>query len=159
MFKFASALTAIVAMAAASSAGAQTISPTGSFTLSGSARMQQSTTANCNISGSGTNTATTGTITSRSFPSGTAFLCGPFGLVQPYGAWSFRVHETDTDKVYLTVGANTVLNAPCYGEILVAFSGSTITFNNNVLPPVNAGDPSCTIVSGSVTISPTRTIS
>jgi len=161
MKKFASVCFSAVAILAATGVNAQTISPTGSFTISGSAVMQQSTTANCTISASGTNTSTVGTITSRSFPSGTFGLCGPLGLVQPYGAWSFRVAPGQTNKIYLKVGANTVLNKPCYGEVLVDWDNATskATFNNNVLPAVNAGDPNCTLVSGSVTISAARTIS
>lgn len=128
--------------------------------------MQQSVTANCAISGSGSNTATLGTFSSRSFPSGTFPYCGPLGLVQPYGVWSFRPVPTPAgqppvlNKIYLKVGANTVLNKPCYGEILVDWdnTASKVTFNNNVLPPVTAGDPSCRLVSGSVTISGARTI-
>ncbi|MNC34989.1 MULTISPECIES: hypothetical protein [unclassified Brevundimonas] len=161
MKKFASVCFAAAAVLAATGVNAQTISPTGSFTISGSAVMQQSTTANCTISAAGTNTSTAGTITSRSFPSGTFGLCGPLGLVQPYGAWSFRVAPGQTNKIYLKVGANTVLNKPCYGEVLVDWDNATskATFNNNVLPAVNAGDPSCTLVSGGVIISAARTIS
>lgn len=161
MKKVAFAIASMIAIGAASAASAQTISPTGSFTISGSAVMQQSTTANCTIAGSGSNTSTVGTIASRSFPSGTFGLCGPLGLVQPYGAWSFRVAPGLTNKIYLKVGANTVLNKPCYGEVLVDWDNATskATFNNNVIPPVTAGDPSCTLVSGGVAISSARTIS
>ncbi|WP_409020571.1 hypothetical protein [Brevundimonas vesicularis] len=161
MKKVAFLVASVIGFGLSSAAIAQTISPTGSFTISGSAVMQQSTTANCTISAAGSNTSTVGTITSRSFPSGTFGLCGPLGLVQPYGAWSFRVAPGQTNKIYLTVGANTVLNKPCYGEVLVDWdnANSRATFSNNVLPAVNAGDPSCTLVAGSVTISSARTIS
>lgn len=160
MRNIAFAIASVLAIGAASGVSAQTMSPTGSFTFSGNVTMQQSVSANCNVSGTGSNTATNGTL-SGSFSPGNPFYCGALSLVKPYGAWSFEVIPTKTDKVKVKIGANTVLNKPCYGEIEVDWNNatSTITFNNNPLPPVNAGDPPCTIVGGSVTITPARIIS
>ncbi len=59
-----------------------------------------------------------------------------------------------TTSISLTIGANTVAGQPCYGTTTVAWNNATntATFNNNVLPPVTAGNPSCTIISGSIRI-------
>jgi len=160
MKKIVFAIASVLAIGAASGVSAQTMSPTGSFTFSGNVTMQQSVTANCNVSGTGSNSSSGGTL-SGSFSPGNILYCGPLSLVKPYGAWSFDVIPGVTDKVRVTIGANTVLNKPCYGTFDADWNNatSTITFNNNPLPPVNVGDPSCTIVSGSVKITPARTIS
>jgi len=161
MKKIAIAFASVLAIGGGSMASAQSISPTGSFTFTGSLEMEQSVKAFCNVSGTGTNTSTSGTL-SGSFSPGNPLYCGILSLVKPYGAWSFRVKPGSTTRVYITVGANTVLNKPCYGEVEAGWNSatSTVTFDANTpIPAVNAGDPNCKINYGSVILSPARTIS
>nr|WP_316626886.1 hypothetical protein [uncultured Brevundimonas sp.] len=145
------AAAAFASVAIASPTFAQSFSPsTGNVSGSGSVRLQQTTNVACNVSITASPGATTRPIPTRSISSGD-FLCF---AVAPYGSWSAAVVPGSTTSIALTIGANTVANKPCYGTVTAAWnnSTSTVTFSNNVLPAVNAGDPSCTIVSGSIRI-------
>ena len=145
------AAAALATVAFASPTFAQSFSPsTGNLSGSGSVRLQQTTDVTCNVSITASPGATTRAIPTRSISAG-SFLCV---VVAPYGAWSASVVPGSTSLISLTIGANTVANKPCYGTVTVAWNNTTrsATFNNNVLPAVNAGDPSCTLVSGSINI-------
>jgi len=157
MFKkltFAAAVLATAAFAAPSFA--QTFSPsTGTVTGSGPVKLFQTMTVDCTASVTANLAGSTASVPSRSI-SGPG-LCF---LVVPYGTWSLATIPGVTNQVRMTIGANTVTNKPCYGTIDVAYNSATsrITFNNNVLPAVNAGDPSCTIIQGYITITPSVAI-
>jgi len=142
---------AFASVAIASPSLAQSFSPsTGNVSGSGSVRLQQTTDVTCTVSITASPGATSRAIPTRSISAGSA-LCF---VVTPYGAWKADVIPGSTTSVSLTIGANTVANKPCYGAVTVAWNNATntATFINNVLPAVNAGDPSCTIVSGSIRI-------
>ena len=154
--------TGLVALGLVSAASAQTISPSsGSGTISSSAVvLSQSTTATCTIGG--TYSIVAGKV--QIVPTMSGGLCNPVipglpssAIVRPYNIpWLAEVNPGSTTTVRLTVGATTVLNKPCYGTVVVPYDSvaKTITFGGEVLPPVTAGDPSCTLVSGTVTLSP-----
>lgn len=145
------AAAAFATLALASPSLAQSFSPSsGTVTGSGSVRLQQTTNVNCNVSITANLGATSAAIPTRSISAGD-FLCI---FVAPFGTWSAGVVPGSTTSISLTIGANTVAGQPCYGTTTVAWNNatSTATFSNNVLPPVTAGNPSCTIVSGSIRI-------
>ena len=145
------AAAAFASVAIASPSFAQSFSPsTGNVSGSGSVRLQQTTDVTCNVSITASPGATSRAIPTRSISAGSA-LCF---VVAPYGAWNAAVVPGSTNSISLTIGANTVANKPCHGTVTAAWnnSTSTVTFSNTVLPAVNAGDPSCTIVSGSIRI-------
>lgn len=153
MLKKVSFIAAILASAAmASPSFAQSFSPsTGSVSGSGNVDLQQTTTLNCNVSVTANPMGSTSApIPTRSISAGD-FLCI---VVAPYGSWGMAVVPGATDKISLTIGANTVTNAPCYGTTVADWDNvtRTITFNNNVLPAVDPTDPDCTILSGSITV-------
>ncbi|RZJ44668.1 MAG: hypothetical protein EON86_02890 [Brevundimonas sp.] len=151
------AAAAIAALALASPSFAQSFSPSsGSASGSGTVRLRQTTTVNCNVSVTASPLSPgSAPIPTRSITAGD-FLCI---AVAPYGAWSAAVVPGSTTSINLTIGANTVAGQPCYGTVTVAWDNTThkATFNNNVLPPVNPAHPSCTILSGSITL-PTLSI-
>ena len=145
------AAAALATVAIASPSFAQSFSPsTGNVSGSGSVRLQQTTDVTCNVSITASPGATSRAIPTRSISAG-SFLCV---VVTPYGAWNAAVVPGSTTSIALTIGANTVANQPCYGTVTVAWNNATntATFNNNVLPAVTTGNPSCTIVSGSIRI-------
>lgn len=145
------AAAALATVALASPSFAQSFSPsTGNVSGSGSVRLQQTTDVTCNVSITASPGATSRAIPTRSISPGN-FLCV---VVAPYGAWNAAVVPGSTTTISLTIGANTVANQPCYGTVVVAWNNATntATFNNNVLPAVTTGNPSCTIVSGSIRI-------
>jgi hypothetical protein len=146
------AAAAFATLALASPSFAQSFSPSsGSVSGSGNVRLSQTTTVNCNVSITASPlSATTAPIPTRSISAGD-FLCI---FVAPFGSWSAAVVPGSTTSISLTIGANTVAGQPCYGTTTVAWNNATntATFNNNVLPPVTAGNPSCTIISGSIRI-------
>lgn len=145
------AAAALATVAIASPSFAQSFSPsTGNLSGSGSVRLQQTTDVTCNVAITASPGATSRAIPTRSISAGT-FLCV---VVTPYGAWNAAVVPGSTTSIALTIGANTVANKPCYGTVTVAWNNTTrtATFNNNVLPAVTSGDPSCTLVSGSINI-------
>lgn len=146
---FAAAAFATVALASPSFA--QSFSPsTGNVSGSGSVRLQQTTDVTCNVSFTASPGATERLIPTRSISAG-GFLCV---FVAPFGSWKANVVPGSTTSISLTIGANTVAGQPCFGTTTVAWNNltNTATFSNNVLPPVTAGNPSCTIVSGSIVI-------
>lgn len=143
---------ALATIALASPSFAQTFSPsTGSVTGAGSVTLSQTTTVTCNVSITANPlSATTAPIPTRSITAGD-FLCI---AVAPTGAWKADIVPGSTTLIDLTIGANTVANDPCYGKVTVAWNNATrtATFNNNVLPAINAGGKNCTIVRGSIRI-------
>lgn len=146
---FAAAVFATVAIASPSFA--QSFSPSsGSVSGSGTVRLSQTTTVNCNVAITANLGATTAPIPTRSITAGD-FLCI---FVAPFGSWNAAVVPGSTTSISLTIGANTVAGQPCFGTTTVAWDNatSTATFNNNVLPPVTPGNPSCTIILGSIRI-------
>ena len=145
------AAAAFATVAIASPSFAQSFSPsTGNVSGSGSVVLSQTTVVTCNVSITASPGATTRAIPTRSISPGD-LLCFAVG---PTGAWSASVVPGSTTSISLSIGANTVANQPCYGTVTVAWNNATntATFNNNVLPPVTAGNPSCTIRSGSIRI-------
>ncbi|WP_409020340.1 hypothetical protein [Brevundimonas vesicularis] len=166
MKKSVAIVTGLLALGCASAASAQSLSPSsGTGTISSSTVvLSQSTTASCFIGGTYTLTGPSGGAISPTMSGG---LCNPIipgvpnsAIVRPYGAWSFSVKSGSTTSILLTVGANTVLNKPCYGTVEVPYNSATktLTFSGQTLPPVTAGDPICTLVSGTVTLNPGVTI-
>lgn len=146
------AAAAFATVAVASPSFAQSFSPSsGSVSGSGSVSLSQTISVTCNVSITATPlSATSAPIPTRSItPGGVACFA-----VAPTGAWSAAVVPGSTTSISLTIGANTVANDPCYGTVVVAWNNvtNTATFNNNVLPPINAGGRNCTIVSGSIRI-------
>lgn len=154
MFKTATFIaTGALALAGmASPALAQSFSPA-SGTFNGvstpTVTLRQSTQVACNVTFTANVTsATTATIPTRNISPG-SLLCL---AVVPFGTWSAATVPGDPTKIALTMGANTVANEPCFGTVNVSFSGSTITFAGETLPPVNPLHRTCTLVAGSVQI-------
>ncbi len=154
MFKKAAFIaTGALALAAlASPAFAQSFNPSsGTFTGASAptVTLRQSTTVACNVAlTANVTSATTATIPTRSISPG-SLLCL---AVVPYGTWSAATVPGDSTKIALTMGANTVANEPCYGTVIVPFSGSTLTFSGQTLPPVNPAHRTCYLLAGAVTI-------
>lgn len=155
--KLAFTAAALASLTMASPTFAQTFSPSsGPLSGSGNVDLQQTATLNCDVDVDVASMgSTSATITTRDIYAGD-FLCF---VVSPYGTWNLAVVPGYTDRIALTIGANTIANKPCYDTIIVAWSNVTkeITFNNDVLDPVTPGDPVCTILSGVISI-PSLTI-
>lgn len=150
--KLAFTAAALASLSMAAPSFAQTFSPSsGSLSGSGNVDLQQTATLNCDVDVDVDNMdANLAEISFRSIHAGD-FLCF---VVAPYGTWKLATVTGRTDQIALTIGANTIANKPCYGTIIVDWNNVSkeITFNNNVLPPVTLGDPSCNILSGSISI-------
>lgn len=143
---FAAAIFAVTATASPSFA--QSFSPSsGSVSGSGMIQYAQTYFVNCSLSITASPlSATTAPIPTRSITPG-GILC--FTVI-PDGSWKVDVVPGSTTSIAFSLG--TTSGQPCYGTIIVAWNNatSTATFNNNVIPPVNPGDPPCAIVSGSI---------
>lgn len=150
--KIAFAAAALASLTMASPSFAQTFTPSsGALSGNGNVDLQQSMTLNCDVDVDVASMgSTSASISTRSIYAGD-FLCF---VVAPYGSWSIAVVPGRTDKISLTIGANTIANKPCYDTIVVDWSNANqeITFNNNVLDPVTPGDPVCTILTGVISI-------
>ena len=146
------ALTGLATLALASPSFAQSFNPSsGSVSGSGSVALRQSVNVTCNVGVTlSPISANSAPIPTRSITRG-SLLCA---AVAPYGSWSAAPVPGSTNQIDLTIGANTVANDPCYGTVRVAYNNanSSVSFNNNVLPPVNAGGNACTLVSGTITL-------
>ncbi|MGR4892658.1 hypothetical protein ACIPPQ_16630 [Sphingopyxis sp. LARHCG72] len=147
MKKFAMALMGTaVALAMPMAAHAQsfsTVDSSGSVSGSGSANLEQSVNVTCDVGLSGSVSASTISITSRSVSPGD-FLCI---AVVPYGTWSAAVVSGDATKIDVTMGANTVANQPCYGTVRGDWDnvGKILSITSKTLPPVNPAHDTCTI--------------
>ncbi|MFC7378378.1 hypothetical protein [Brevundimonas sp. GCM10030266] len=150
--KLAFTAAALASLSMAAPSFAQTFSPSsGPLSGNGNVDLQQTATLNCDVDVDVASMgATSAAISFRDIYAGD-FLCF---VVAPYGAWSLATVPGSTDKIALTIGANTIANKPCYDTIIVDWDNvaKEITFNNNVLDPVTPGNPSCTILSGVISI-------
>lgn len=147
-FSLAAAMLGTVAIA--TPGFAQSFSPSSGFvTGTGVITYAQSYFVNCQVSITvNPLSASSAPIPGRTITPG-SLLCY---TVVPDGSWKIDVVPGSTTSIAFTLG--TTSGQACYGTIVVAWSNaaSAATFNNNVLPPVNPGDPPCTIVAGSIRI-------
>lgn len=110
-------IAAAAVLFAAGSVSAQSFSPSsGSFTGSGNVNLLNSSGAQCNVSLSGSVTsATTASITTKSFSPGPSFTCG--WAVTPFGTWSVQTVPGNVNKIILYLGATTILGSTCHGWV------------------------------------------
>ena len=138
-----------ISIAMATAASAQTMS-NAAVTGNGYAVLSQSTTLNCDVTVSADAGTTTKPISSRSITPGDASCI----VVVPHGAWSMAVVPGDATKLSLTLGANTIMNEPCYGTVIGDWDNSTkiLTITNKTLPPVDPTHQTCTILNAGINI-------
>ena len=131
-------------------ASAQTVSPTGPFTLTnnGPISVSKGITLSCGLSGSGNVTPTgSATVTSINLTGG---LCG--SIVFSGGPWA--VTATSTSSITINNIVVTAITGNCAGNLTGSFNqmNGEITFANATLPSTSGGSP-CRI-SGKVKTTP-----
>lgn len=161
MLKSASVLAAAAALSVAGLAGsasAMPISPAGTnVTLTGNLTLSQTTTVTCAVTLNGVvNAAGTGvTITGGSFAPG-SWQCG--WLVVPTGfPWTVTPGTGPTRITVVGIAASSIAGS-CSGTITAPWNNgppSSVTFSNASIP----GSPNACTISGTLTSSPTLTIS
>lgn len=146
------AIAAIASLGMASAASAQTFSPDGARTITGSVEVSKGLTLNC--SASGTASVTGGAARVDSLALSTGFLCS--GVT--FSGFPYAISASGPSSVTINNVVVTAITGSCAGSISGSYDQSTgeVTFDNAQLPTTTGGS-NCAI-SGSLVIDPAATI-
>lgn len=135
------AIAAAAALCGATSASADTWSPTGAWQMAGSVTVSKGLTLNCTL----TINATTDGSTTNATPSLSGFLCGSVSFNNtPYLA---ELQSDGTTLTLYNVSVNTITSGGCSGDISGQWNNVAKTLTvNTTLPETTPGTGDCTIV-------------